>query len=323
MMARNERRSGRQWWSWLAMAIAGLAVVVWLGAGGLRVAAAPVRRPKILGIAYVHMRLESAASAQRIFHQYFGFDRAFTLASAAGPVIYYKVNDYQYLEITPHWDGGAQKRFMTLAFRTNDARGLRAYLAARGFAPTPVHRRADGNLGFALRDPEGHHIAFEQFLPASRTGRLRGKLLSPRRLSRWIIHAGFVVASVRQEDRLFRQALGFHRMWHGGMTAGVLDWVDRRTTNGPDWIEYMLRDGAHPSIRTRAIANHFSLGILHMHQAYRALLARGWKGQGKPQIGRDGKWQLNVYTLAGSRVEMMGPKPVRKPCCSPMLPGGW
>lgn len=280
-------------------------------------------RPKILGLADIHLRVDSAAAARRIFHQELGFAPAFTLRGPSGPTTYYKVNDYQFLEVTPGWAGASQSRLLSVAFRTNDATALRSYLQARGLAPGPVRRRTDGNLGFALRDPEGRAIAFEQFLPESRTGRLRGKLLSPRRLSRWIIHAGFIVSSAPREDRLFRQALGFHPMWHGGMTAGVVDWVDRRTTDGPDWIEYMLRDGAHPSLRTRGVANHFSLGILHMRRAYRELIARGWIPAQKPQIGRDGKWQLNLYTAAGTRVELMGPKPVRKPCCAPMLPGGW
>lgn len=306
----------------LTVAVAAAAGALWASAPRAR-AAVPAARPKILGIAYIHLRLDSPAGARRIFHDELGFARAFTLPSPAGPVIYYKVNDYQYLEVTPHWDSPSQRRLAAIAFRTNNARGLRADLAARGFAPSPVRRRADGNLGFALRDPEGHAIAFEQFLPGSRTGRLRGKLLSTRRLSRWIIHTGFVTASADQEDRFFRQALGFRPMWHGGMTAHVVDWVDRRTPDGPDWIEYMLRDGAHPSLRTRGVANHFSLGILHMQHAYRTLIARGWKPAQKPQIGRDGKWQLNLYTAAGTRVELMGPKPVRKPCCAPMLPGGW
>jgi hypothetical protein len=39
----------------------------------------------------------------------------------------------------------------------------------------------------------------------------------------------------------------------------------------------------------------------------------------KPEIGRDGKWQLNLYDPNFTRVELMEPKPVRKPCCSPML----
>ena len=37
-----------------------------------------------------------------------------------------------------------------------------------------------------------------------------------------------------------------------------------------------------------------------------------------PKIGRDGKWQLNLYDPNLTRVELMEPKPVETPCCSPM-----
>jgi hypothetical protein len=36
----------------------------------------------------------------------------------------------------------------------------------------------------------------------------------------------------------------------------------------------------------------------------------------QPQIGRDGKWQLNLYDPDGTRVELMEFAPVEKPCCS-------
>jgi hypothetical protein len=36
----------------------------------------------------------------------------------------------------------------------------------------------------------------------------------------------------------------------------------------------------------------------------------------KPKIGRDGKWQLNLYDPDLTRTELMEPKPVQKPCCS-------
>jgi hypothetical protein len=35
-----------------------------------------------------------------------------------------------------------------------------------------------------------------------------------------------------------------------------------------------------------------------------------------PKIGRDGKWQLNLYDPDGTRVELMEFTPVEKPCCS-------
>jgi len=39
----------------------------------------------------------------------------------------------------------------------------------------------------------------------------------------------------------------------------------------------------------------------------------------QPKIGRDGKWQLNLYDPNSTRVELMEPKPVKTPCCSPIV----
>jgi hypothetical protein len=36
-----------------------------------------------------------------------------------------------------------------------------------------------------------------------------------------------------------------------------------------------------------------------------------------PQMGRDGKWQANLYDPDGTRVELMEFQPVTRPCCSP------
>ena len=35
-----------------------------------------------------------------------------------------------------------------------------------------------------------------------------------------------------------------------------------------------------------------------------------------PEIGKDGKWQLDVFDPDLSRVELMEFKPTQKPCCS-------
>jgi hypothetical protein len=36
-----------------------------------------------------------------------------------------------------------------------------------------------------------------------------------------------------------------------------------------------------------------------------------------PRIGRDGKWQLNLFDPDGTRTEVMELHAVAKPCCSP------
>jgi hypothetical protein len=38
-------------------------------------------------------------------------------------------------------------------------------------------------------------------------------------------------------------------------------------------------------------------------------------------MGKDGKWQANLYDPDGTRVELMEFEPVMKPCCSPFTAG--
>jgi hypothetical protein len=65
--------------------------------------------------------------------------------------------------------------------------------------------------------------------------------------------------------------------------------------------------------------HHLSLGVPSIQAGYKLALQRGYKGKEKPQIGRDGKWQYNLYDPNFTRVELMEPKPVQKPCCSPII----
>ena len=89
--------------------------------------------------------------------------------------------------------------------------------------------------------------------------------------------------------------------------------------DGSDWLEYMLNVGDNPSPRLRGIMNHLALGVPSVREAQREMLRRDPQLAEKPQIGRDGKWQLNLYDPNPTRVELMEPKRVRKPCCSPIL----
>ncbi|PYX24795.1 MAG: glyoxalase, partial [Acidobacteria bacterium] len=95
------------------------------------------------------------------------------------------------------------------------------------------------------------------------------------------------------------------------------DWVDMRVPEGTDWLEYMLN--VHdPDPQELGVMHHFALGVPNVKAGYETVLKRGYKASEKPQIGRDGKWQFNMYDPNLTRVELMEPKPVEKPCCSEM-----
>ena len=55
-----------------------------------------------------------------------------------------------------------------------------------------------------------------------------------------MIHAGFVVHDRDAEDKFYKDLLGFHLYWQGGMKEGETDWVDMQVPDGTQWLEYML-----------------------------------------------------------------------------------
>jgi catechol 2,3-dioxygenase-like lactoylglutathione lyase family enzyme len=133
-----------------------------------------------------------------------------------------------------------------------------------------------------------------------------------------MIHAGLLVHNRELEDHFYRDLLGFRLYWHGGMQPGETDWVAMQVPDGTDWLEYMLNQPEHPDLRLMGVMNHISLGVADMKKAQKILESHGWKehGEEKVQMGRDGKWQLNLYDPDLSRIELMEFQPVQKPCCA-------
>jgi predicted enzyme related to lactoylglutathione lyase len=67
---------------------------------------------------------------------------------------------------------------------------------------------------------------------------------------------------------------------------------------------------------TLGVMNHIALGVPDVKAAAEQLKENGAKLTEEPKIGRDAKWQLNLYDPDGTRVELMEFTPVQKPCCS-------
>jgi catechol 2,3-dioxygenase-like lactoylglutathione lyase family enzyme len=199
-----------------------------------------------------------------------------------------------------------------IAFRTDNCEALRRYLTANGVkVPDSLTHWSDGSLSFMAKDPEGNNIEFVQL-----HGRLQASFPDP--VSRHMIHVGFIVHNRAAEDHFYRDILGFHLYWHGGMQADKTDWVAMQVPEGTDWVEYMLNVKPDADQHTMGVMNHVSLGVKDIKQAQAKLESRGWKAHGdeKAQMGRDGKWQLNLYDPDFTRIELMEFKPVKKPCCS-------
>ncbi len=301
-----------------------LILVVLAGAACLdsrdRSSGAP-ERPPIIGVAHIGLETNDMIAARQCYGKGLGYLEPFSLDKPSGGLMltYFKVNDHQYIEVFPDLKSDAQDRLSHIAFETTDIRRLRDYLASRGVeVPDAVPKGLDGNLSMMLKDPDGHNVEFVEYMPGSLHSRNFGKFLPATRISERIIHVGVTVEDRSAADRFYQDILGFKMMWYGGMSNDRIDWVDMRTPEGSDWLEYML-NVHNPSPRQLGVMNHFALGVQSIQAAYKTVLARGLKPPEPPKIGRDGKWQLNLYDPNYTRAELMEFHPVETPCCSPML----
>jgi catechol 2,3-dioxygenase-like lactoylglutathione lyase family enzyme len=214
-----------------------------------------------------------------------------------------------------------------VAFTTTDVQALRAYLVGSKVAVSqPIQKGSDGSQWFDVSDPEGNKIEFVQSPADARPGSPGAPDIPRNPLSSHIIHVGFIVHDRAREDEFFRTVLGFRPYWFGGMQDNKADWISQQVPEGTDWLEYMIvgtpeGHGIPTDMKatTLGILDHFSLGVESAESTY-TLLWNGGRLEGQtelPKIGRDAKWQLNLYDPDGTRAEIMELHAIGKPCCSP------
>src|SRR5512140_2899124 len=109
-------------------ALAALAIVA-----SAQTSSAP-SRPKIFGVAHIAVRTDNLDAARKFYNQQLGYEEAFKLNRRDGSLmlVYFKVNDHQYIEVFPDWKGPEQLVLSHIAFETDNAQQLREYLAAKG-----------------------------------------------------------------------------------------------------------------------------------------------------------------------------------------------
>jgi catechol 2,3-dioxygenase-like lactoylglutathione lyase family enzyme len=267
------------------------------------------QRPHITGIDHVAFYTTSADDVNKLYVDVLGLGSAVPIEP--GETLRYMVGR-QWVGYSPAPDAKATNRMDHVAFTTDNIIALRRYLVEKGLKPGNIEGRADHSMVFAVKDPEGNRIEFVE----------RGKEIAPTppdtAVSHRMIHVGFIVHDAGTEDRFYREILGFRPYWHGGMKDNETDWVSLQVPDGTDWLEYMLNVKPNPDLRLTGVMNHFSLGVADMKKAQAILESHGWKPHGDEhsQMGRDGKWQLNVFDPDFTRIELMEFKPAEKPCCS-------
>jgi len=298
--------------------VAILAATCVTAAAAVAAQSAPAR-PKITGISHLAVYTSDAAATEHFYTVSVGAVKEPDPENPQG--VRYALSATQFIEVLPLPAGAGVNRLDHAAFNTESAEGMRKYLAAKGWkTPAHVERGKDGSRWFDVLDPEGNTIQFLQ-LPANAAA-----VDAPNAIGHHIIHVGMLVHSREAEDKFYRDLLGFRPYWWGGMQTGKVDWVSQQVPDAHDWIEYMLTSGpsgtgipATISQQSLGVLDHFSIGEVSVPDAYTVLVAGNrldCRHDRGPNIGRDGKYQFNLYDPDGVRAELMNFHATDKPCCS-------
>jgi catechol 2,3-dioxygenase-like lactoylglutathione lyase family enzyme len=281
--------------------------------------AAP-KRPHIYGIAYVRIATSDMEKAQDFYSLVLksipGADGTETPCDwcerhtggmgtgekRVGPVL-----------LEPAQSPAGANLLKEVALRTDDAKELRKYLEKNQIKVQKLVKCGE-DACFSVIDPEQHRLTFVETAggqPVAVPG-----MVTAVPWSSPIIHAGFVVHDRAATDHFYKDILGFRPYWHGGMKDDKDDWVALQVPDGHDWVEYMLNIAPDAGKHTLGVMNHIAIGVVDIEATKALLVKNGWKPTEEPKLGRDGKWQLNLYDPDETRVEFMEFAPKEKPCCS-------
>lgn len=263
-------------------------------------------RPRITGIHHVAFRTSDVAAARRFYGGVLGLSLA--APSDQGRAVY-AVGARQRVHVETGLPPGVDERLSHLAFETPDVAALATYLTARGLQVQSSNVCQEGAI--RVLDPDGHAIEFAaaRWPPPASGPPARSSALSSR-----LLHAGLTIRDESAAHRFYRDVLGFSEIWRGGRKEGVTQWVNMRVPDGTDYLEYMLTT-APPDRRQRGVLHHVCLVVPDIQTAWEESARRTpepeREGLSRPNVGVNGRWQLNLFDPDGTRVELMEPFTVR------------
>jgi catechol 2,3-dioxygenase-like lactoylglutathione lyase family enzyme len=264
----------------------------------------------ITGISHVNFRVSDLEAARAFYTGVLGYPEAFAMKKMDGSLsnISLKVNDTQFIELSPGLKPEETNRLTHVSLVTSDMPTLHRMLTERGLNPTPLRPAGqDGTLGIRIADPDGNPIEFTQYLPGSMHAQARGKFLDPHRVSTHILHAGVGTKHPEAALAFYEGKLGFVEVWPIAPGSGVSrQWNLKMPGANGDYIELMVL----PDNATRAQLGglqHLCVEVGNIQAANKTVIERGAKAS-KPAIGKTRRWLFNAYDPDGSRIEFIEPK---------------
>ncbi len=266
-----------------------------------RQATGQTKRPPLLGIDHVAFRTSNPAAVRAFYGDVLGLG-----VREEATVLSVTISPRQHVFVEPGLPADADERLGHIALATSDLVALGAHLRERGVkfdghtVGTPC-----GSRGIRVTDPDGHTIEFVQ-----ESAIVGGRSDATSALSARLLHAGVTVRSEAAANAFYHDVLGMDEIWRGGADPSKASWVNMRVPDGTDYLEYMLRDA--PSTRRQlGVDHHICLLVPDIQAAWEAVRSRTAADKRAalepPRIGRNQRWQLNLYDPDGTRVELMEP----------------
>jgi catechol 2,3-dioxygenase-like lactoylglutathione lyase family enzyme len=271
------------------------------------------KRPRITGIAAVTILVSDLPASREVYKRLLQPGYACDCCEDA-EISNFALSSGQIISLQPVPSPAPDNLLDEVFFQTSDLKTMKKYLESQN---VKFAQLAAGKTPLRLRitDPDGHHVSFVQEMTSPLQQSLAGvREHGSARLR--LIHTGFIVRDQVKMDHFYKDILGFRPYWHGGMKDNETSWISLQVPDGTDWIEYMVNLPPAPDEHLRGVMNHVAIGVLDIQSERKQLVNNGVHLTEEPKLGRDGKWQLNVYDPDQTRIEFMELTPKEKPCCS-------
>lgn len=278
------------------------ALALWATAVSLSIVGSePTKRPPLVGIDHVAFRAGNTQAARSFYRDLLGLA---TNDGASSLLV--TINARQRVFVEPGLPADTDERLLHIALATPDLEAMAANLRQRGLnVEGPSAGRPCGARGIRVADPDGHLVEFVQ-----ESAIASGTTTPAAALSTRLLHAGVTVRNEAAASAFYHDVLGMDEIWRGGAEPSRTSWVNMRLPDGTDYVEYMLRD-APSSRRQLGVDHHICLRVPDIQAAWEQVRARTPLDKRSalepPRIGRNQKWQLNLYDPDGTRVELMEP----------------
>ena len=284
------------------------------GQGGRASRGAPPQPPSldelpVIGIAGVTFKVEDLDKARAYYTGILGLAEAFKLTNPTTKATsaFFKFNDDQYLEILPTLKPGELNREERLIFESTDLNKLHSMYESRGLNPTAIQKGPDGNPVFRVLTPENQNLDFLQYAPGSQQTKLRGKFLSPNRVSTHIWHAGIMTKDAAVSGPFYREKLGFTGLRFG--TRGEYLETPSRDSNTetkPPLTDTPETHAQYESEQWGAV-NHIGIEVPDMRVARDTVQKRGHYSDLRVRchVGNNRHWLMFLFDPAGTRSEFM------------------